>query len=230
VRTSSVAPLAAGEDGALLWKSALEAYASRVASKSAPLIEASASTKDRTSAAAPASPAAAPSAAARAAQADGDRAKRAELALLHAAIEAEAQAESPDFTSLRAQLESLLRAAPSGPLAVDARRELEYLGNQAELARLRLDLLAEKDKRIEDVRAKQEYAVEAARAKDPLGSVFAARGALERRAGADGAPRYYLRFGGRDVCEITSSSQRYDLEVFAGFEVGVNGSGRHAPL
>lgn len=227
VRSSAVAPLAAGEDGAVIWKSALEPYAPRLASKAAPLVEASASSKDRTPtpiAATPEAPSSAQRENTRAAQAQGDEEERAKLAELHAAIEAEAQEDSPDFALLRAALEALSRATPSGPLAVETRRELEYLGNQEELATLRLALLAEKGKREAEVRAKQDYAVEAARAKDPLGSVFVARGALERRAGAAGAARYYLRFAGRDVCEITSSSRRYDLEVFAGFEVGVNGA------
>ena len=223
VRSSAVAPLAAGEDGALVWKAALEPFALRLASKTAPLIEASAPSKASAPASSAAPEAKAPAPRADAAKAE-EQAQRAKLAELHASIEAEAQEETSDFAPLRAELEALSRSTPSGPLAVDTRRELEYLRNQEELAALRLDLLAEKGRRIGEVRAKQDYAVEAGRAKDPLGDVFAARGALERRAGADGTARYYLRFAGRDVCEVASTNRRYDLEVFAGFEIGVNGA------
>ena len=39
----------------------------------------------------------------------------------------------------------------------------------------------------------------------------------------DAFGRYYLRFGGRDVCEVLCTSGRYDMDLLAGNEVGVFG-------
>ena len=84
--------------------------------------------------------------------------------------------------------------------------------------------------------AEAESAVwEASRAKDPLGGIFATRGVLLRRT-QDGVPTYVIRFGGQTVAELFCKSGRYDLGMFAGYEVGVQGaefessSGRAIPV
>ena len=56
-----------------------------------------------------------------------------------------------------------------------------------------------------------------------LAAVILARGVLFRRRINDQAPRYFLRFGRKTVAEVTCSSGRYNLEQFAGHQVGVQG-------
>ena len=59
---------------------------------------------------------------------------------------------------------------------------------------------------------------------DPLGDRYLARGAVLRRREADGRARYWVRWGEEVVCELVCSSGRYDLELFAGREIGVQGA------
>ena len=52
---------------------------------------------------------------------------------------------------------------------------------------------------------------------------------LTRNGAADGTTTYLLRFGKETQCEVTCPSGRYDLDLFAGYEVGVLGTERREP-
>jgi len=139
-----------------------------------------------------------------------------------AALERERVKETPDYDPIEEQLHSVV--ARGGPYAIEARAELRTLATLREASALKADLERERARRAEEVLERQQDAWVKGKEKDPLGGVFAARGVVERRTGADGIARFYLRFGGAISCELQCSSGRYDLSTFAGTEVGVHGA------
>jgi hypothetical protein len=61
--------------------------------------------------------------------------------------------------------------------------------------------------------------------RDPYFGRFDARGWLvPLYAKGQETPTYMLRWGGADVAEVVCFSGRYDMSVFAGYELGVNGA------
>jgi hypothetical protein len=120
-------------------------------------------------------------------------------------------------------LEALIEDVPDGSVASAARQELSLVGSLEEANALRVELEAVRAERSEDLRHQRQGVLEAGRKKDPLGARFLARGALFRRTGSDGVPRYVLMFGGRAQGELFCASGRYDFDMFAGFEIGVQG-------
>jgi len=150
---------------------------------------------------------------------------RAEIRDLAERIVVESKKEAPDFAPLRAELEAAALKAPSGSLAVEAQRELERLAAFEELFAVRRQLESEREARVEEAAARRAEVAARSRAKDPLGEVFRFRGVLVRRLREGDAPSYVLRFGQKDVAEILCTSARYDLDLFAGCEIGVFGEG-----
>ncbi|HED66105.1 MAG TPA: hypothetical protein ENJ09_11190 [Planctomycetes bacterium] len=204
IRESETEPLGAGEDGDALWTAGLEAAAARVAPKYV---------KERK--ASQAAPEAKPGV--------SDEGVSEELARARAELEAEARKDTPDFGRVRGLVEAVLRKEPDGRTAIEASETLHRIEALEEAARLRQDLLAERERRARRAAEKQEELWRKAKHKDPLGGVFRARGALFRRQATDGSSRYFLRFGGETVAELLCSSERYDLSRFVGLEVGVQG-------
>jgi len=147
---------------------------------------------------------------------------RAALEQARAMLEQERGRETPDFDSVESALNAVV--ARGGAVAIEARAELRTLATLREAAGLKSDLERERQRRAEEVLGKQEEVWASSKLKDPLGSVFAARGVVERRTGADGIARFYLRFGGNITAELACPSGRYDLSAFAGTEVGVQGA------
>ncbi len=148
---------------------------------------------------------------------------RAELEAVRKELETEIEKPTPDLGSVRARLDELLANAPSGEIAALVRHELSRLALYEEVAHVQAELQRERDRRAEEARRRQVEAWEASVAKDPLGRAFQSRGVLLRETDANGTPRYRLRFGKELVSELVCASGRYDLDAFAGFEVGVRG-------
>ena len=109
-----------------------------------------------------------------------------------------------------------------------ARADLERVAALEQAATLRTELERERERRAEAARAEHARVLESSRKKDPLGHVFLARGVLLRRVGTDGIPHYLLRFGNDVTHELVCASGRYELDLFAGYEVGVQGEERPA--
>lgn len=65
--------------------------------------------------------------------------------------------------------------------------------------------------------------------KTPLMGKYDSRGWVEPYRMPDGEMGWYLRFGGKDTCAIQCTSGRYELSMFAGYEVGVIGSMTNEP-
>lgn len=203
IRGDRTAALAAGEDGAALWRE-------RAAAAPQP--------QPARASAAPAGSAEGSAPPAGAAEGSG----REELERLRGAIDEERAKESPSYAPLAAELRAL-QAGASAALQLEIQGELSRLKALEEVAQVRLELERERGRRAEELRAREAGVLEASRSKDPLGAVFRSRGLLLRSARGDEAPRFLLRFGNRDVGEVVCTSGRYDLDLFAGYEVGVFG-------
>jgi len=197
LRASATEPLGAGEDGAALWREALRFE--------------------------PQAPPTRAESVARQALVAADADARAKLDSARARLAAEQAKENPDFGAVRGAYAALLREAPDGPIAAQARADLERITALEEAATLRAELERERERRAEAARAEHARVLESSRRKDPLGQVFLARGVLLRRVGTDGIPHYLLRFGNDVSHELVCQSGRYELALFAGYEVGVQG-------
>lgn len=198
LRSSAVEGLVQGEDGPALWSAALATL------PSAP--------PERVTQARPREPS------------ELERKEseaRVALEEARAALERERARETPDYDPIEKALDSVV--ARGGTAAVEARAELRTLATLREASALKADLERERARRAEEVHERQQEVWEKSRDKDPLGGAFTARGVLERRTGAEGITRFYLRFGGQIRCELACASGRYDLATFAGTEIGVHG-------
>jgi len=199
VRSSAVAELEAGADGAGLWESALAALPARPLPRASTARGVEPSEAERREAEA-----------------------RKQLEATRTALEAERVKDTPDYAPIEAQLSTI--AAQGGPVALEARAELRALGTLKEAAALKADLEREKQRLAEEALRDQQRVWEKSRDKDPLGGIFLARGTVVRRTLADGTARYYINFGQVPTCELVCTSGRYDLGAFAGTEIGVQGS------
>lgn len=200
VRADQTAALVAGENGPELWTSALAAGPARPA----PVARA----------AEPAKSEAVPSA---------EGAAREELERIRAAIDAERASDQPEYAALEGELRALLASAPTSALELEVQGELSRLKALAEVAQVRVELERERARREEEVRSREKGVREASRAKDPLGPVYRSRGVLLRSTRGNEPARFHLSFGGKEICEVVCTSGRYDLDLFAGYEVGVFG-------
>jgi len=200
LHASSVTSLPSAEDGAALWSAALTA-----ASRDAPEFV---SPRERVARQGP--------------QGKGTGA-RDELDRARLMLAAEQKKETPDYGSVRQVLEGVVTDKEAGPVAIEARMELEKLSNLEETARLRDELRRERMRREAAAIAAQKKVWEKSTALDPLRGVFLSRGTVQRRVGTDGTKRFFLHFGGQTRAELLCSSRRYDLERFEGYLVGVQG-------
>ena len=95
----------------------------------------------------------------------------------------------------------------------EVRQGITELRENLEAAQVRDD---EKKRRID------EFLEARRRSKTALWGRFEERGWLEARK-VGGERRWYLTFGGETVAEVRCLNDRYDLDVFQGFEIGVLG-------
>ena len=157
-------------------------------------------------------------------QADPGRANVTKEALsrAHAALERERARTKPNFDLVRAAYAAVLDLEPTGEVQLLVENRLEVVSALEATASIRDDLEAEKARRKLEFEQLQRDIREEAKRKDPLGDQFDERGLLERRTVGEDT-RYYLRWGGRDVCEVVCTSGRYDLVMFLSRDVGVRG-------
>jgi SH3-like domain-containing protein len=144
------------------------------------------------------------------------------LELANKALEREREAEKPDFAAVRRAYEAVMMLEPGASVGRIVAQKLDNVALLESTASLRAELQAERQRNLQE-RTQLERAIsEDARRKDPLGDVFDERGLLERRTIAE-RTRYFLRWGGRDVCEVVCTTGRYEVNLFLGLDVGVRG-------
>jgi hypothetical protein len=237
LESSAVVPLQAGEDGAASWKAAHAALrpqpapaappAAAGAGSGAPAGGASETAGPGAPSAGPADgrPLARPSAADEAQRTLAERETRARAALEEARdlYAREATRSEPDYEVVRAAYARAIGESKGGEVALLAQGELDRLAVLERASALKAELRQEKDRRTREFLERQRALLEAARIRDPLSAAFLSYGVLERRVGVDGTPRFCLKLGGEAQSEVVCASGRYDLDAFAGYQIGVTG-------
>jgi len=137
---------------------------------------------------------------------------------------------NPNFASVREAYSRVITIEPEGVAAMLAKQGIETVEALEAAASIREELEGEKKRREEELLKRQEEIWETSRKKDPLLGKFAGRGVLERRIVPGSEARFWLRWRGADAYELVCKSGRYDLNLFAGYEIGVEGVVGEAPV
>jgi hypothetical protein len=219
VRAAETVPVSSGADGARLWGEAV-ASSSAAAAASAPAVADLGAGGESSGAA---RPAAAPAAAQDAARASELLQKANQL--LDAERQREEQGGQPNYAAVVKAYEDVLAATSGGPTADMANGRIQLAKSYAEAHQIRIDLENQKLD-YEEQLARREGEKAEARERDVFEGSFAERGWLERRAsvveGDD--PIWVLHYAGGDAAQLVCASGRYDLALFADFEIGINGA------
>ncbi|MHC4378002.1 MAG: SH3 domain-containing protein [Planctomycetota bacterium] len=140
-----------------------------------------------------------------------------------ALLATEREKSAPDFDQVRLAYGRVEQAEPTPAVALELERELEMLEALEELARTqnlleeeildrRQQLLSEMNKRLDTLRA-----TELAEGRYRL------RGNLEVHVDSRGGRSFLLRRGPQIAAELVCESGRYELELFVGCELAVEG-------
>lgn len=131
--------------------------------------------------------------------------------------------DKPDFEPVRAAYKKVLDQSQKGPTADLTRSRIDEIAIREEIQKIKADSEVLEVKRQEELEKANARLREVSIKQDPLWGRFQARGMLERDAKSPGVPRWYVRWGGKTVAEVVCGSGRYDLETFAGSEIGLIG-------
>lgn len=208
VRRADTVALEAGASGTALWAEAVtsSAQAQRAAART---VDASAPTGAATQSAAPREIQAAMQ------QADASFATQRRL---------DESGGAPDYATVIAAYEAVAAMGPTGATADSVASRLSEVRARQSAYEIRLELEAERERRLREAELANER-IRDAGDRDPFFGRFDARGWLVPvYAKGQTTPTYLLQWGGDDVAEVVCFSGRYDLSVFSGFELGVNGS------
>jgi hypothetical protein len=208
MQKSQTEALAAGTDGAAAWAQAVVEAKKRVAG----------------SAAKPGAPTAPTSIKEAASEAAGPKLTAPELLKKADQMLARERAQKrPDYMVVRDAYNRVLEESKDGPSADLARTHLKEVDAYLEAERIRMELEEERGRRESELVKRQDALSKAGQAKDLYAGRFEGRGWLERRVVVGQPPSYVLRWSGDQVAEVVCNTGRYDLSVFAGYEIGVNG-------
>jgi hypothetical protein len=131
---------------------------------------------------------------------------------------------APDYAAVIAAYEAVAALGPTGATADKLSSRLAEVRARQSAYEIRMELEAERDRRLREAQEAGDRIREAGD-RDPFFGRFDARGWLvPTYAKGQETPTYLLRWGGEDVAEVVCFSGRYDLAVFSGYELGVNGS------
>ena len=128
----------------------------------------------------------------------------------------------PDYAALMAGFEAVLALGPDAPTRSLVDQRMAKLDAHRELADLRADIeaaSAERQKQLEELRSEAERNLNQ---HDPLWGRFQARGWLERQT-RDGKVVHLVRWGSDFLAQVQCSTGRYELGLYDGFEIGVQG-------
>ena len=118
---------------------------------------------------------------------------------------------------------SVVERAPQSSITYsNAAARMKDAQMKLEVAVLRDELVAKRERRDEEVRQIDEFLDHQKRRRSARWDRFEERGWLESR-NVGGQKRWYLVFAGATVAEVRCMSERYQMDVFDGFEIGVIG-------
>jgi hypothetical protein len=131
---------------------------------------------------------------------------------------------APDWSAVGAAYGTVLALDAESGAGRLATERMRWIDARQEMARLQLELLQEQERRMSEAEELREMMRLASLARDPLWGRFRSRGWLERVEDAGGNDHWRLIWGGSAVAEVTCSSGRYPLALYADYEVGVMGA------
>jgi hypothetical protein len=205
VRVAETKPLAASAKGASLWATAVAAASSR------PVADVGVT------------PASAPATAKALETADVNALLGKADTLLQNERAKDEAGGVPNYSVVVAAYEVLLTAVDSGPTADLARSRIQLVESYADAYEIRVEL-EEQRTSLEAAAKERELERDAARTRNALDGRFGARGWLvQRKVTGQRKPVWMLEWSGGAVAEVTCDSGRYDLSVFANYELGVSG-------
>ncbi|MEZ5977977.1 MAG: hypothetical protein R3F34_07155 [Planctomycetota bacterium] len=129
----------------------------------------------------------------------------------------------PDFDGLRDAYRGVLALEGGDAFASSVTQKLERVDALEEIHRTRALLEEERVERQRERERRQREQWERLRERDPFYGRFAVRGVLERFQDSRGARTYRVTRGGDPQAVLRCTSERYDLEVFVGREIGLDG-------
>ena len=144
------------------------------------------------------------------------------LAAADKSMEAGLALQAPDYLALIAGYEAVISLGPDGPTRNLIQGRIETIRAHRELASIRAEVEkanAERERQLAELREKVQRS---SRERDPLWGRFQARGWLERQR-VDGEDVYLVRWGSEFLAQVQCTSGRYNLRIFDGFEVGIQG-------
>lgn len=144
------------------------------------------------------------------------------LAEANSAMDIGLSSANPDYSALFTNYQAVLALGPDAPTRLLIEERVKRLELHRDLAKMRNDYesqQAQKDERLEGLRDQVE---KNRRGHDPMWGRFQTRGWLERQV-RDGEKVYLVRWGSDFIAQVQCSSRRYELDLYDGFEIGVQG-------
>lgn len=143
-------------------------------------------------------------------------------AAMDAALAASIEGTTPDYATLFALYQGVIALGPDASTRNLVDERVKRLELHRDLSLMRDDLENQKQaraERLEDLKAEAE---KGRRGHDPLWGRFQTRGWLERQI-RDGEKVFLVRWGSDFIAQVQCSSRRYELDLYDGYEIGVQG-------
>ncbi len=127
-----------------------------------------------------------------------------------------------DYAGLYAMYQAILAMGPDAPTRTLIDERTKRLDLHRDLAKMRADMEAESREREARLEGLRDQAEADLRSNDPLWGRFQTRGWLEQQ-NRNGEKVYLIRWGADFLAQVQCSSRRYELGLYNGYEIGVQG-------
>lgn len=131
--------------------------------------------------------------------------------------------DTPNFAGVRAAYSEVTAMNPDPGTRRIVERDLEQLQFHEDLVAARSELAAQRAAVEAEKQRQDRVRMEAELRKDPLWGRFESRGWLTSESIRGGGKRYIVTYAGERKQVIECTTGRYDLDLFVGYEVGVEG-------
>ncbi len=133
------------------------------------------------------------------------------------------EATDPDLAAVREVYAEISATNPSAIIQEMVQKDLVVLEALEKMARMHAELEELRLRKQRELQQRQREIWDESGRPGVRTDGHDRLGVLERHV-RNGRTTFVLRRGGHDICELKCSSGRYDLNLFAGFEIGLRGS------
>lgn len=133
------------------------------------------------------------------------------------------EASDPDLAAVREVYAAISATKPSAIIQEMVQKDLVVLEALEKMARMHAELEELRLRKQRELQQRQREIWDESGRPGVRTDGHDRLGVLERHV-RNGRTTFVLRRGGHDICELKCSSGRYDLNLFAGFEIGLRGS------